>query len=271
MGRVVLVSNAHYLLWVDPDWTRANLLPLFDWDRDALQAVQAWHGFLIWGRTGAALLEEITASTVQLASHLEQLGGERDHYGKFIARAALSIPDDPLGKTWFQGFLANANDDDRANFAWEIDQRLQTLLPEKRAEIWRDWLKRYLERRARLPPPPKNKEVTALLNWPFSLPEQLAELVERVEALPSRGASIGRLLWRLQKGELASRNPDLLVRLMVALLRQCEKVEPWDLPQLLAVIRRLGNEGAQKELLRELIEGYLEHGGRENQELMELL
>ncbi|HEX3552047.1 MAG TPA: SIR2 family protein [Thermoanaerobaculia bacterium] len=271
MARVVLAIHVHYFLWIDPDWTRDRLLPLFDWNRDALQAVQAWHGFLAWGRPGAALLEALTTAAVQLASHLEELGGEREHYGKFVARAAFSLPDDPLTKKWFQAFLTKGNDDDRAHFAWGLDELLASLSPEQKAEIWRDWLNRYLERRAQLPPPPEGKELTALMDWSFNLPGQLADLVERLEALPGGGAAVDTLLWKFQEGELAGSDPNLLARLLLSLLKRCEKIEPWELSQLRASIKRMIEEGARENLIRELVEKYLEHGGLEHQELVNLL
>jgi hypothetical protein len=207
MGRVVLASNVHYFLWLDPHWTRANLLPLFDWDRDAIQAVQAWHGFLTRGRLGASILAELTSSAVQLASHLEELDGERKHYGEFVARAAFSIPDDPLDKAWFQAFLAKANDDDRMHFAWKLNEILKSLRSEQKAEIWRDWLKRYLKHRAQFPPLPKGKEFIGYVRWAVHLPQQLAELVDCLEALPGEGASTDRLFWRLQKDEFGRERP----------------------------------------------------------------
>lgn len=271
MARVVLASYVHYFLLIDPDWTRDKLLPLFDWNRDAFQALQAWHGFLAWGRPGAALLEALTTAAVQLASHLEELGGEREHYGKFVARAAFSVPDDPLTKEWFQAFLAKGNDDDRANFAWELDELLASLNPEQKVEIWRDWLNRYLERRAQLSSPPEGKELAALMGWSFNLPGQLAELLERLEALPGGGAAVDPLLRQLQKAELAGSDPNLLARLLLLLLMRCKKIELWHLSQLKDAIKRMIEEGAHANLIRELIEKYLEHGGLEHQELVDLL
>jgi len=261
MGRVILASHVHYFLWIDPDWTRANLLPLFDWDRDALQAAQAWHGFLTWGNPDAALLEELTPSAVQLASHLEELGGERQHYGEFIASAAFSLPDDPFDKAWLHAFLNAATDDDRAHFAWGLNELLESLLPEQKAEIWRAWLNRYLQHRAQFPPLPKGKEFSALLAWSFNFPGQLAELVERLETLAGGEATDSDLLGKLREGELGGSDPNLLARLVLSFLRHCEKLEPWELPQLQAVIKRLTDEGASETLIRELKEQYLEHGG----------
>jgi hypothetical protein len=275
MSRVVLASNAHYFLWIDPDWTRARLLSLFDWDRDSLQAAQAWHGFLAGGRPRSALLDELTPSAVQLASHLDELGGKRKYYGRFVARSAFSVPDDPLSKAWFQVFLVKANDDDRVHFAWELDELLKSLRTEQRAEIWGDWIRPYLKHRAQFPPPPSNKEFTVLWGWSLNLPGQLAELVESLDAIPAGGASSHRhrhqLLWKLQKCELGGNDPNLLARLVLVLLKHSEKVEPWERSQLQAVIKRLLDEGAREDLIRELVEKYLEYGGLEHQELLEQL
>ncbi|MNR98592.1 hypothetical protein D3C71_309080 [compost metagenome] len=43
-ARVIAASRLSYLYAVDPDWTRAHLLPLFDW-RDEMEATAAWQGF----------------------------------------------------------------------------------------------------------------------------------------------------------------------------------------------------------------------------------
>ncbi len=272
MGRVVLAGRARYLFWIDPEWTKARLLPLFDWSRDAHQAVQAWHGFLGWGRLDARFFEALAPTTVQLASHLEGLGRQREQYGKLIAAAAFHSPANPLENAWFQAFLDQANDADRAQFTRDLAKLLESLRPEQKAEIWRDWLKRYLERRAQYPPPPEAEELVALSDWSFILPEQLAELVECLEALPGEGTRVGKmLLWKLEGGELPGSDPDLLARLVLSLLKRCESVESWKLRTLEAVIRRLIDEGAAEQLIHSLVEKYLEHDGGQHQELLEVL
>ncbi len=272
MGRVVLASRVHYFIGIDPTWARARLLPLFDWDRDTTQAVQAWHGFLVWGRLGAVLLEALTPAAVQLASHLEDLGRQRRQYGKLIATAAFHLPDDPIGKAWFQAFLDRANDADRAQFTIELARLLESLRPEQRAETWRDWLKRYLERRAQFPPWPEAEELAALFGWSVALPAHLAELVECLEALPGEGTRFDKmLLWKLERGELPDSDPNLLARLVLVLLKRSASIEPWKLSSLEAVIRRLIDEGANEKLIHGLVEKYAEHGGGEHQELLKVL
>jgi hypothetical protein len=271
MARVVLASQAHFLLGIDPDWTRANLLQLFDWDLDSGQAVQAWHGFLTWGRPGAAILDALTPAAVQLASHLEELGGEREHYGTFVARGAFALPDDPLGKDWFQAFLSAADGDDRARFTWELDHLLESLNSVQKAEIWGDWLDRYLERRAEYPPNPESDEFTALAGLAFRFPEQLEKLVERLEVMPGNGGADDRLFWKLSQGELPGADPNLLGGLLLVTLNRGEDVDHWGLSPLFDAIARLIKEGTDEGLVRKLVERFLEQGGLNHEALLQLL
>lgn len=272
MGRIVLATRAHYFLWLDPTWTRHELLPLFDWQRDPQEANRSWQGFFFWGRPTPDLLEVLTPAAAQLADYLESFGDQREHYGEFIARAAYSLPDDPFSKEWFRAFLQKANDADRAHFAWELDKMLKPLQPTQKSELWQAWLKRYLEHRAQFPPQPEGKEFTALLGWASHLPEQLAELVPCLEAIPGPSASDQRLPWELGQDELPGSDPDLLARLLLVFLKRCQELEPWHRSDLHKAIHRLIAEGAQAHLINELIEKYLEHGGvRDHHELTEAL
>jgi hypothetical protein len=70
---------------------------------------------------------------------------------------------------------------------------------------------------------------------------------------------------------LAESDPNLIARLLLVVLKRCEKIAVWDLPQMHTVLKRLVNEGVQESLLLELLEKYLEHGGTAYQELQELL
>ncbi|NJL27381.1 MAG: DUF4020 domain-containing protein [Thermoanaerobaculia bacterium] len=271
MGRLLLATRAHYFLWLDPEWTRTELLPLFDWQRDPQEANRSWQGFFFWGRPTPDLLEALAPAATQLANHLESFGEQREHYGEFIARAACSLPDDPFSKKWFIAFLQKADADDRADFAWELDKMLKPLQPAQKAELWQAWLKRYFEHRAQFPPRPEGQEFTALLGWAFHLPEQLAELVSCLEALPGSGAADQRLSWALAQGELTGSDPDLLARLLFVFLRRCHELEPWNRSDLHEAILDLIAEGTQATLITELIEKYLEHGGSESQKLTEAL
>jgi SIR2-like domain len=270
LGRVVLASQIHYFLAIDSNWTLSHLVPLFDWDRNPKQAVQAWHGFLTWGRFSAPVLEVLSSAAVQLAFHLSDLGRERDNYGRFVAGAASELPDDPLEKPWLKAFLEKASDEDRAAFAWEVGCWLEELSPDERAEVWSAWIERYLQRRAGSPPGTGALEFSAVLDWAPSLIKQAQSLVPLLERLPGHGCERSDLLFSMEEGNFEGIDSDLSGRLVALLLRR-NGLEKWHLDDLAATIERLISEGGADTLMRSLIDKYVELGGQEDDRLTDLL
>jgi len=272
MGRVMLAAHAHYFFWIDPGWTRDKLLPLFDWNRDEGQAEQVWQSFFLYGRPFSALSEALEGAIVELSSHLGRFGDQRKHYGEFIARAAFALPDDPFTKPWFQGFLCETDDADRASFAWTLAENLESLQPEQKEEVWEAWLERYFKRRTEYPPDCDGEEFTALVAWAFKLPSRLREIVEYLERLPGRGAvEHMRLFFEFERGEVADKDPDGLSRLFQAYLERREEIKLWDQRRIQSLIKHLIEIGASEPLARKLTEVYIEKGGQNHEELEELL
>jgi hypothetical protein len=58
LARVIAASRLPYLFAVDPDWTRATLLPCMSWD-DEEEATALWQGFAWAPRVGPELWAEI--------------------------------------------------------------------------------------------------------------------------------------------------------------------------------------------------------------------
>jgi hypothetical protein len=58
-ARVVLVSQLHFLFYLDRDWTTSAIFPLLDPRVDSRRARQCWHGFLYWGRWSDEMLGEL--------------------------------------------------------------------------------------------------------------------------------------------------------------------------------------------------------------------
>jgi len=55
------------------------------------------------------------------------------------------------------------------------------------------------------------------------------------------------------------------------LVKHCDEIEPWELWPMRTVIERLIDDGAHTNLIHELLEKYLEHGGLDHQELVKRL
>lgn len=141
-ARVIAASRLSYLYAVDPDWTRAHLLPLFDW-RDEVEATAAWEGFgwqpRIDERLWQALkpyflscftperLEGLGTAGTQLAAMLMLIGVEFgvDELPRDAARDAIRAMPERLkseAAAWIASYLRDlaggAADELSADGAW---------------------------------------------------------------------------------------------------------------------------------------------------------
>lgn len=88
-ARVILGSHLIALFRVDREWTTRQLLPLLDWNQDAIEAKGIWEGFLWSPRLYAPLLEAFKTEFLQTTHHYEELGEHRQQFAGFFTYAAI--------------------------------------------------------------------------------------------------------------------------------------------------------------------------------------
>lgn len=89
-GRVILASNLIPLLRIDPEWTKAHLLPLFNWDNPA-EARSVWSGYLWSPRLYQPLFEIFKRDFLLTVNHLELLGEHKNQYISVLTYTALEM------------------------------------------------------------------------------------------------------------------------------------------------------------------------------------
>jgi hypothetical protein len=104
-GRVLLASRLIALFRVDRPWTETHLLPLFDWEIDALEARAAWEGFLWSPRLYAPLLIAFKTQFLGTVGRYAELGEYAQQLAAFLTYAALE-PIDTYTPRDFQGAFA---------------------------------------------------------------------------------------------------------------------------------------------------------------------
>ena len=83
-GKVILASNLLFLYQVDPNWTKENLTPLFDWEKDEIVSNAVWQGFLWNPRGNINLINDIKEVLIQTVIHKEKLSRYKDQYIRLI-------------------------------------------------------------------------------------------------------------------------------------------------------------------------------------------
>lgn len=93
-GRVLLASHLVAIFRVDRPWCEGQLLPLLDWNRNAVEARAAWIGFLWSPRLHPPLLRACKEQMLATAAHYEELGRQASQFASFFTHAALEHGDE---------------------------------------------------------------------------------------------------------------------------------------------------------------------------------
>ncbi len=134
-GRVILASRMVAMFRIDHIWTQTHLLPLFDWDRDPVEAGAAWEGFLWSPRIYRPLMAAFKKSFLITAAHYQELGEHKGQYASFLTYAALT-PLDDFKPTEFKTAVEQLPQDGLGQVAHTLAQA-QASAGDQREEYWR--------------------------------------------------------------------------------------------------------------------------------------
>ena len=209
-ARVVIASQLHYLFSIDPTFAQTELLPLFEWTRNATTAEQCWHGFVMWGRWLPGFTEQMLPS---FHGMIARAGSQSDNIRRAtimqITVLALHRLPDPLSKNWFPNVIRTLEKEELAALAAEIDHALSNADASTVEGIWDRWLKRYWEERILGRPKPFTVDEARHTGcWALSAGRHYPEAVKLVAALKPRPRfeHMG-FLYRVDSKGLAQKSP----------------------------------------------------------------
>jgi hypothetical protein len=188
-ARVVVASQLHYLFSIDPAFAQAELLPLFDWTRNATTAEQCWHGFVMWGRWLPGFTEQLLPSFNQMVARAASEKSDNIRHATIMQITVLALYrlPDPLSKNWLPNVIRTLEKEELAALAAEIDHALSNADAPTVEGIWDRWLKRYWEERILGRPKPFSLEEARHTGcWALSAGKHFPEAVELVAALKPR-------------------------------------------------------------------------------------
>ena len=209
-GRVLLAARVVTLFRVDSEWTKRNLLPLFDWDSSETEARATWKGYLWSPRPYRPLMETIKHPFLDTGCHYGMLGRHGGQYASLLTFAAL----DP-GETFSKQQLAKATralPEEGLRYVAEALVRAQEGAGGQRAEYWRNRIVPYLReiwpRSSEHRTPAVSESLANMcIAAQTAFPEAVKEL--RNWLLPPRYP--GHLLRRLNKSQLCRDFPEQTV------------------------------------------------------------
>ncbi|TAL72327.1 MAG: DUF4020 domain-containing protein [Rhodanobacter sp.] len=215
MGRSLLASRTAFLFGLDEPWTRLHIISLFR-DPDRVKFLQAWTGFLMWGRLYPALVDALLPAFIAATSRLDtDLGKHRPRFMEFyVALAVFHVPDstqDMLPALFQHGSL-----DDRELFASQLEYCLREMQPPAKRQLWERWLGRYWQDRlqgvlARL----EDTEIQNMLGWLPHLGDVYPDAVALVVRFPAIEIGNSDGTFELRESELVTRFPNETAELLI--------------------------------------------------------
>ena len=248
LGRVVLVSQLHFLFAIDPEWTQNNVIPLLDWSINERQALQAWHGFLGWGRWTEGLLPYLMPlyeGTFSRCSRVPQ--DYRRRFCEHLASIAAFSSIDPLKHGWLARFLLAVGSEERTTWAADMRDMLKGMDEGAQEAAWHNWIRDYWEQRITgVPAPLDSNEMGEMVTWCLYLKPVFPEVVEKIRESPFPTLTQTFLFWDLSKGDIPQQHPKAMGQLLRHLLASAR--EPFlHSDQVDEIVRRLAVSDASRE------------------------
>lgn len=186
----VLAGQLSFLLAVEEEWTRENLLPLFAVEtagpgRSTLHEA-VWDGFLVGGRLLPAVAEALEPAFLTVAESVGKFSDwKRGAFLDYAATMMVYYVDDPLAE-WVPRLLRRLEESGKRELAMAIGRRLQQASPEVLLECWRRWLECYWQNRLDgVPASLAPVETEAMFYWLSSLEPVFPEAVDVAVRMPA--------------------------------------------------------------------------------------
>jgi hypothetical protein len=248
LGRVLLASYVNFLFALDEAWTIRNVIPLFDVSLDLKRAVQAWHGFLVWGRWDDRLLVHLLPKYVSAFPALSSGFGKkpREAFCGHLAGIAALSKIDPLSHGWLYQFLAAVTEEERAGWASYFGHVLKGMEDQAKAALWEKWLRSYWKDRLEgIPVPLTRREGGEMAEWSVHLGQVFSEVVAKVLQTPIPDLQGSFMLTELSESDVPKRYPKAAAALVLYVLKNADRL-PWDTRWIEPLISELDSSAEAK-------------------------
>ena len=254
LGRTILTSRLHFLLYVDEGWSLENLLPLFDVEHEDFRP--AWDGFLTWGRITPQVedcMREAFLKGVQRAKHEPDWSMQHRFLHRYTEMLVWSVsgPTDE----WITSLLSNSNLEVRRVFAERIGFLLRPQSEDQQKGWWDTWLKGYWENRLQgVPCPLDDEEIVQMLEWVVHLTSVFPEAVSLATQMRRVSLRRATVLHGISESNLIDEQPDDLAKFLIQLGQH--DTQSWFWHRTMEAIDKLLTKGLPPDIetgLHELI------------------
>ena len=218
LGRSVLASQFNFFLNVDEEWTRENLLSLFDVDNGVEDFQAAWDGFLIWSHLNPAVAELLEEAFLKAIQRIESDFNNRHRRVRFVEFYTVMLgffAQDPFDK-WIPSFFKYGSLDTRSLFALNVKNCILDMDETQQHGWWYRWLKIYWENRLQgVPDALEPVEIERMLDWLPHLQAVFPEAVDLAIRMPHTPLQRCSVIYHLSKSNLLELYPESVGKLLI--------------------------------------------------------
>lgn len=228
LARTIFVGTLPFLMAIDAEFTRNELLPFLNWELNEEHALQAWQGLIYWARW-LPVVEELRPLLRGTFARLDRFSENyRRALAGRVAHLALFGCEDPWTDGMLSNYIEHAGEKERCEFACVFGQQLEIMPPDQLKSIWERWLRSYIESRTRgIPLAISSGESQEMLNWALQLAPVFAEFASLFSKTKVEVEYSGPFIRGLAKSTLPKEAPEAVAELLLVVL-QNEIVYDWD-------------------------------------------
>lgn len=223
-GLAIVGLHLAFVRFVAPDWVRAKIYPLLDFEVISDRAWPLWQSFVAHSRFNRDLLLELPRYYPAAAPRFA--AAPKDVPRDFLASVGLILYSGLLENVpeWLRAVLQPFNEAQRAGFASSLARSLHDLPGPDMAAFWRRWMSDYWRERLNGRPFALTAaEAHAMLDWVWLLPpNEFTEAVPLVHAGPKFAFNGWTPMFRLLESPLPAVQPHLLLDLWVTLIERAK-------------------------------------------------
>jgi hypothetical protein len=270
LGRVVVAAQVFFLFSADETWTIQHVIPLFSFRRNLKKALQAWHGYLVWGSWNDRLLVHLLPKYEEAFPFVNsQFGKLRDAFCNHLAGIAAFSKIDPSRSSLYK-FLAAVTEQERIRWAAAFGQGLKGMEEPAKTAMWALWLRQYWKDRVEgIPIPLTEKEGEEMVEWSIHLRSVFAEVVANalVTSIPDMQSSF--MLTELSQSVLRKEYPKESSALVLHVLKNAHAL-PWDTRWVEPLVTELASSTESKPNTRLICDELSRLGYQDAQRLKKL-
>ena len=238
MAKSMLAAALPFLLHVDKDWTKQNVLPLFDQRGTDFQAV--WDGFVAKGRLYPHVAEAMANLFINAATRINtDLFNQRKGFLIFYTEMLIRYPqyaqnplcdwipnlfeqDSKIPSSQYSKLKSLWRDDNTTSelFIWEIGSYIQNLDEDEKRELWRRWLKEFWQNLLDgVPVSMTSREAKLMIDWLADLKDVFPEAVELAILMPPPRLESTRIVGFLAENRTWESHPEMVAQLLIYLFK----------------------------------------------------